>query len=86
MFTGIVEAVAKVIDYGFRTLRLNRIEARYMLGNEKSRRVMEKNGMTFEGVSREAMLVKGKYVSVGTCSILWKEYIGRHRTAGIAGV
>ncbi len=68
------EAVARVIRFGFRRLDLNRIEARYMTGNEKSRKVMEKNGMTFEGIARESMFVKGKYVSIGVCSILREEF------------
>ena len=68
------ETVAKVISYGFEILGLNRIEGRYMAGNEKSRRVMEKNGMTYEGTLRDLMFVKGEYVSVGICSILRKEY------------
>ncbi len=71
------EAVARVIDFGFRELELNRIEAKYMVGNDRSRRVMEKVGMTFEGVNRESMHVKGRYVSVGVCAILrseWERY------------
>jgi ribosomal-protein-alanine N-acetyltransferase len=62
--------------FGFHELRLHRIEARYILGNERSRRVMEKLGMKPEGVSREAMYVKGKYVSVATWAILEEEYHG----------
>lgn len=68
------EAVLNVMRFGFVNLHLNRIEARYMVGNDRSRRVMEKVGMTFEGVARESMHVKGKYVSVGTCSILRSEF------------
>lgn len=68
------EAVLNVLRFGFVNLHLNRIEARYMVGNDRSRRVMEKVGMTFEGVARESMHVKGRYVSVGTCSILRSEF------------
>ncbi len=73
------EAVSKVLEFGFNELDLNRIEARYMVGNDRSRRVMEKVGMTFEGVNREAMHVKGRYVSIGVCSILKSEYYEKHR-------
>ena len=55
-------------------MRLHRIEARYMIGNDRSRRVMDKIGMQFEGVSRDSMHVKGKYVSIGTCAILCGEF------------
>lgn len=72
------EAVISVMRYGFGELNLHRIEARYMVGNDRSRRVMEKIGMQFEGIGRDSMHVKGKYVSVGTCSILRNEFIKLH--------
>ena len=68
------EAAAAVMNFGFEKLLLNRIEAKHLTGNEASRRVMEKAGMRFEGVLREGMLVKGKYVDVGICSILCHEW------------
>ena len=68
------EAVREILRFGFDYLRLPSIEARFMAGNLRSRRVMEKVGMTFEGINRESMHVKGKYVSVGVCSILQHEY------------
>lgn len=71
-----VEAAKKVISFGFENLGLNRIEARYMMGNNASRRVMEKLGMTFEGVAREAICVNGIYRDVGTCAVLRKEFKG----------
>lgn len=64
------EVVSKVLAFGFNELDLNRIEARYMVGNDRSRRVMEKVGMTFEGVRRGEMLIKGSYRDIGVCSIL----------------
>ncbi len=68
------EALSRVLEFGFRELKLNRIEARYMVGNEVSRRVMEKVGMKFEGVRRQSLLNRGEYVDVGYCSILANEY------------
>lgn len=68
------EAARRVIRFGFDTLELNRIEAKFMENNVQSRRVMEKVGMTFEGIAREGMFVKNRYVSVGTYSILRSEY------------
>ena len=69
------EALARVMRFGFMDLNIHRIEARYMVGNEKSRRVMEKCGMTFEGVKRSSLYVKGEYHDVGSCAILADEYI-----------
>ncbi len=68
------EAVNKVLECGFSKLCLNRIEGKYMVENAASRRVMEKCSMTFEGVRREGMLIKGIYRNVGVCSILKREY------------
>ena len=67
------EAVLAVMKFGFERLGLNRIEAKYIMGNEASRRVMEKVGMTFEGVRRGEMLIKGEYRDIGVCSILRSE-------------
>ena len=68
------EAAAQVIRFGFQRLDVNRIEAKFMAGNEASRRVMEKCGMTFEGILRQSMYIKGEYRNVGICSILRHEY------------
>ena len=72
------EASFAVMKFGFERLGLNRIECRYIIGNDASRRVMEKNGMTFEGVRREGMLIKGVYRDIGICSILKSEYMNKH--------
>ena len=68
------EALSEVLHFAFMILGLNRVEARYMVGNLDSRRVMEKVGMKFEGIARGAVYCKGRYVSVGICSILRSEY------------
>lgn len=68
------EAVLEVLKFGFEDLLLNRIEAKYMLGNDASRRVMEKCGMQFEGVRRGEMLIKGLYRDVGVCAILRSDF------------
>lgn len=69
------EAVKRVINFGFHDLNLHRIEARYIVGNEVSRRVMEKCGMVFEGIHKSSLYVKDKYVSVGYCAITSDDYI-----------
>lgn len=69
------EALAAVMKFGFMTLGLHRIECRYMEGNDRSRRVMEKAGMRFEGLLRDAILVGDEYKTVGVCSILEHEYL-----------
>lgn len=69
------EAIRAVLQVGFLDLNLHRIEAKYIEGNERSRRVMEKCGMTFEGLQRESMLIKENYRTIGVCSILRSEYL-----------
>ena len=68
------EALLRVMEFGFSELKLHRIEARFMEGNNRSRHLMESVGMTFEGIHRESLLVKGEYVSVGVCAILRSEW------------
>lgn len=68
------EAVKEVIGFGFCVLGLHRIEAKFMEKNSRSLRVMEKVGMTFEGIGRDCMLIKGKYENVGVCAILKGEF------------
>ena len=68
------EAVNAVFDFGFNELKLNRIEAKYIYGNSRSRRVMEKCGMTFEGIHRSMIYNKGEYKDIGVCAILSYEY------------
>ncbi len=72
------EAVACVLSFGFMQLNVHRIEARYMMGNDKSRRVMERCGMAFEGVRRSSLYIRGGYRDIGTCSILSDEYIRKY--------
>lgn len=68
------EAVSRIIEFGFEELSLNRIEARFMQGNEASLALMKKVGMTFEGYMRDLVFVKGNYRTVGVSSILRSEY------------
>ncbi|MBR6514191.1 MAG: GNAT family N-acetyltransferase [Clostridia bacterium] len=67
------EALSAVIAYGFEQ-GYNRIEARFMADNIASRRVMEKSGMTFEGIKRQSLFVKDGYEDIGICAVLRSEY------------
>ncbi len=66
------EAAREVIRFGFEVLGLHRIEAKYMVGNTASRRVMEKLGMSFEGEHHDAIKIGGGYRTIGICSIISK--------------
>ncbi len=72
------EAAVRVMRYGFGELELNRIEARYIIGNDASRRVMDKIGMRFEGVKRAGILQGDRYRDVGFCAILADDFRRLH--------
>ena len=68
------EAVALILRYAFSHLGFHRVQARYMVENIRSRHVMEKNGMVFEGVAVKSAFAGGEYHDVGTCAILREDY------------
>jgi [ribosomal protein S5]-alanine N-acetyltransferase len=68
------EAVKKLIQFGFEVMELNRIEARCNENNIASARVMEKVGMKFEGMMREALFIKGYYWNLKCYSILKRDW------------
>lgn len=55
------EAAKRVIAFGFDILKLKRISARYLDGNDYSGAVASKCGMTYEGRLKSAILCKGEY-------------------------
>lgn len=64
------EALRAVIVFGFDELRLNRIEAQHDTENPASGKVMAHVGMQYEGVMRQRILNKGKFVDVACYAIL----------------
>jgi len=74
------EALRSVIDATFRYTPLNRIQAHCLPANRASARVMEKSGMTFEGVQREVSYIKESFRDLQCWAILrrdWMEARGR---------
>ena len=69
------EALSAVLDFAFRKMALNRVEAKCVAENASSERVMQKVGMTFEGVARSALLVKGEFRNIKIYSMLRSEYV-----------
>lgn len=57
------EALEEILRLGFEELNLMRIFAGHDEDNQKSGRVMEKVGMTIEGVTPNARICKGKVVT-----------------------
>jgi [ribosomal protein S5]-alanine N-acetyltransferase len=69
------EAARAAIAFGFERLGLNRIEATCEPEYVASSRVMEKVGMTFEGVLREHVMGKEGYADQRIYSILRREFV-----------
>jgi len=70
------EATRALLQFGFETLRLNRIYAHHMIRNRASGRVLEKLGMKKEGVLRERVRKWGVFEDVVLLAILKKEWQG----------
>lgn len=71
------EALKAVIDFGFRHMELRRIEAAARVTNVGSYRVMEKAGMQFEGIMRDARYNKGRMETVRLYAIIRSDYRGQ---------
>lgn len=71
------EALAKLIEYGFTRLRLNRIEGQHETDNPSSGRVMRKAGMVHEGTLRQRLYNKGRFVDMELYALLRQDYEAR---------
>jgi [ribosomal protein S5]-alanine N-acetyltransferase len=70
------EAVRALISFGFERMNLNRVEARCIVENVASARVMEKAGMAYEGTLRQREYIKGAYRDINVYAILKNQYRG----------
>jgi len=68
------QAGRAVVHYAFEQLQLNRIVAYHFAGNVASGRVMQKLGMTQEGVLRQHVCKWGHYVDLVCYGLLRAEY------------
>ena len=64
------KALKECIKYTFNNFNVNRIEAYAMPENIRSQKVLEKCGFVFEGNLRQHRYHNGKYVDIGSYSIL----------------
>ena len=72
-----LEAAEELLRFGFHVMPFHRIQAVCKTENIASRRVLEKMGMTFEGVLREFRFQKGEFQSYGMYSMLRHEWLAR---------
>ncbi len=69
------EALRRMLQFGFETMNLQRIEARCFMENTASERVMQKCGMKLEGILRSSLYVKGAFRDFKLYSILKSEFL-----------
>ena len=75
------EAAHTMLSYGFGVLDLNRIQAMHFPRNPASGRVMQKLGMTREGLLRQYVCNRGAIEDLVLFSIVRREYEAAGRTA-----
>lgn len=71
------EATQLILDFGFQTLKLHRIELEVYDFNPRAQHVYEKVGFVREGVRRDVLLWNGRYQSAIIMSILEEEYLAK---------
>jgi [ribosomal protein S5]-alanine N-acetyltransferase len=70
----VTEALKKTLEFGFKTIGYNRIEAICDVENIASARVLEKCGMKFEGILRQYIMKRGEFRDVRSYAILAEDY------------
>jgi ribosomal-protein-alanine N-acetyltransferase len=69
------EASRAVVDWGFTELKLNRIFATHFKGNPASGRVMQKLGMTAEGLLRQHIKKWDRYEDLAIYGLVRSEWV-----------
>jgi len=70
----IPEAVRALVRYVFSEYAVERLQARVIVGNDASERVLQKLGFTREGVLRSFVLRRGRYWDLAMYSLLRGEW------------
>lgn len=72
---GIVsKAVNELLRFSFQKLKMNRVQIKVAVGNEKSSKIPKRLRFQFEGIEREGEFHSGKYFDLEVYSKLKKEY------------
>jgi len=70
------EAVKTIIEYGFKELKLNRLEALVGKNNTASLRIIEKNNFVKEGVLKQHYYLNNGFEDSIVFSLLAEDYNG----------
>jgi ribosomal-protein-serine acetyltransferase len=68
------EATARIIQVAFEELEMHRVTLRIAVGNRPSERIAEKLGFTREGLLRDELQIKGRWVDHTVWGLLDDEY------------
>lgn len=71
------EATNLVVQYGFETLKLNRIELEVYSFNERAKHIYSKAGFIYEGTRRQALNWQGEWVDAHMMAILNSDYFSQ---------
>lgn len=71
------EALMKLLDFGFNHLQLHRIEAGCAVDNIASGKVLEKVGMTREGIKRKKLPIRGEWKDNYFYGILEEDFLAK---------
>jgi RimJ/RimL family protein N-acetyltransferase len=75
------EAAIALLEFAFRTLQLNRVQASHLPRNPASGRVLEKIGMQREGLRRERYRKGNDFEDVIEYAILRRDWLTRQNVA-----
>lgn len=73
------EALPPLVDYAFREMQLNRLDAVIDPRNVASARVLERLGFVHEGTQREHSIIRGETSDSGLYGLLRREWEARSR-------
>ena len=66
----ITQCARKLISYAFKKLKLNRIQIKVAVGNERSAAIPKRMGFKFEGIEREGELIENHFHDLEIYSLL----------------
>lgn len=69
------EAARAVVVFCFKVLDLHRVQAKHLVRNPSSGRVMQKIGMSYEGTERESTKIRGAFETLANYAILKSDYL-----------
>lgn len=77
------KVLSNVLDLAFKKMQINRIEAKCMLHNEASQKLLEKMNFRYEGTLRQYRIIRDKPTDIMQYGLLKREFntmpVDRHR-------